>query len=211
MSGGCCLLGNLCLRRYCKARNCQISPRRLLGTPTKIKKQGLELWNEVGKSQLRNNVMLENRQLYCPACHPLITQYDALTEAYSDKFNPVTTDALRKKTSNNNKGNVNDISQHWLGTEYNIYRGCLATQHYTHAQKTTQWDRQSLLSPLSRWPSWDRKKLSNWPKFVQLVNGSLELELPSLASEAKFWNHEMYCCLFPPSVWFEASNKCQYL
>lgn len=101
MSGGCCLLGNLCLRRYCKARNCQISPRRLLGTPTikEIKKQGLEYWNEVARSQLISYVTrLENRQLCCLACHLVITLYAVLIEAYFDKFNPVVADVLRKKT-----------------------------------------------------------------------------------------------------------------
>lgn len=99
MSGGCCLLGNLCLRRYCKARNCQISPRRLLGTPTvkEIRRQGLERWNAGAKSQLINYVTHENRQLYCPACHPIITQYDVVTEAYFEKFNLVA-GVLQKKT-----------------------------------------------------------------------------------------------------------------
>ena len=41
--------------------------------------------------------MLENRQLYCPAFHPIITQYDVVTEAYFEKFNPVA-GVLQKKT-----------------------------------------------------------------------------------------------------------------
>ena len=81
MSGGCCLLGNLCLRRYCKARNCQISPRRLLGTPAikEIRKQGLEDWNDVAKSQLINyNAAIlphtHSHTYTCPVCQATTTQ-----------------------------------------------------------------------------------------------------------------------------------------
>lgn len=70
-----------------------------MGTPTvkEIRKQGLEHWNEGAKTQLMNYVMHENRQLYCPAFHPIITQYDVVTEAYFEKFNPVA-GVLQKKT-----------------------------------------------------------------------------------------------------------------
>ena len=104
MSGGCCLLGNLCLRRYCKARNCQISPRRLSGTPAikEIRKQDLEDWNDVAKSQLIN-YNASNRQPYyyihtaihtrvlCARLQPHSMQ------AYFDEFNPLAA-ALQKKT-----------------------------------------------------------------------------------------------------------------
>lgn len=100
MSGGCCLLGNLCLRRYCKARNCQISPRRLLGTPTikEINNQGLELRNEVVRSQLSqllHYVILVNRQL-C-VLHATLRPRNT-TGVYFDKLNPIAPDVLQKKT-----------------------------------------------------------------------------------------------------------------